>query len=371
MMAVTGRPPSYQLVDSSGSGEAPFDVWSSTTLSDPWWDAFLRSTPYGQFQQSSLWAEYKAWEGWQCQRVVVTSEVGIVGGLQLLYKRGRIGRIGYVSKGPVCLTDDESLVRLLVSRMTIEAKALGLSGLITQLPDESRVDVGLCEEFGFMPSNPVGVIEATYLIDISDPLDVVRARMHRSLRSNLRKALGKGAQVREGAEGDLPDFFELMANSCRRQGVVPSPPSLESIRCMWSIFSRTNEIHVSFAECAGSRPAAVLNLLFGDRTTLWKKGWDGTHRDWHSNELVEYHAIEKAHRQGHRICDLCSIDTAAAKDILRGEEPGRSLRTRDAFNLKFGGYPKLLPPAMVYIPSEALRWGYRRWGAPLLQSWRR
>jgi hypothetical protein len=175
--------------------------------------------------------------------------------------------------------------------------------------------------------------------------------------------------VRQGTEDDLPHFFALMLKTCSRQSVSPSPGSLDALRLLWRVFARTDEVQLWIAECADSRPAAQLNLLFGGRMTLWKKGWDGSHREWHSNEVLEAHAIEWANAHGYRVCDFCAIDLSIAKSILDGRSLSRTQATsRDAFNLGFGGVPKLLPPALLYVPNPVLRWVYRGVGATLLRT---
>ncbi|MBL9129136.1 MAG: hypothetical protein JNL97_15910, partial [Verrucomicrobiales bacterium] len=41
----------------------------STEVVDPAWDRFVEACPAGQFQQSSMWAEAKAAEGWEILRL--------------------------------------------------------------------------------------------------------------------------------------------------------------------------------------------------------------------------------------------------------------------------------------------------------------
>ena len=71
-------------------------VHHSTALEDPAWDEFLESVPSGEYQQSSMWAQTKAAEGWQCSRTIVTNHLGaIVAGFQLLIRRKKGLRMGF------------------------------------------------------------------------------------------------------------------------------------------------------------------------------------------------------------------------------------------------------------------------------------
>ena len=74
------------------------------------WDEFLGSSPRGQFQQSTGWAQVKAREGWSAVREYLDPTAPRSGGFQLLWKKSRLGRVGYVSKGPVLPEETETVV---------------------------------------------------------------------------------------------------------------------------------------------------------------------------------------------------------------------------------------------------------------------
>ena len=351
-------------------GSAPAAVGSPTAavsrpVADPDWDEFLRRTPCGQFQQSSLWAEYKSAEGWQHHRVVLTGATGIAGGFQILWKRTRLGRIGYVSKGPVAPAAERGLQHRLRLRLVDAARELKLAALVAQDPDEASFEAGPCDACGFVQSNPMQTIETTYLIDVSAGMDVVRSRMRPRLRRNIREGWKQGVTVREGTEADLPHFFRLMAATCARHKTTPNPASLDALRRLWRIFSPSKSIRLTLVEREGHAPAALLCLLFGNRVSLWKEGWDGSQPHWHAGALLEEATFEWAHANGYTLCDICGISRSTALHLLSGKAvTAGAISSRDLFNVRFGGYPKLLPPALVYLPNPVLRWGYRNIVAP-------
>lgn len=343
------------------------DIWLSAAAGDPEWDDFLRSTPLGQYQQSSLWAEFKTGEGWRHHRIVVTGATGIVGGFQILWRKKGPVRVGYVSKGPVALPEVAGLSGALTTLLTAAARELGLHALIIQWPDEHPDPAE--DASGFLRSNPMDVIEATYLVDVSEGMEAVRKRMHRNVRQCVRKAREQGVTVRAGTEADLPRFFELMSATCRRQGTSPNPGSLESLRRLWHLFARSGAAELAFAGRDGRDIAGRMNLVFGHRVTQWKKGWDGSNPNWHPNELLADHALEWAHTQGHRFCDFSAINRLTAEHILAGRpQDERIARSRDMFNLRLGGHPMLLPRARVLLTNPLLRWGYRTLYLPREQS---
>lgn len=336
------------------------EVWISPSVSDPWWDEFLRVTPWGQYQQSSLWAEFKAGEGWHHHRVVITGAAGISGGFQVLWKSKGPLRIGYVSKGPVALPQLPALRSILTRLLARSSQELGLSALIVQLPDEAGgAEAEGDDDLGFIRSNPMDVCEATYLVDVWEGMETVRHRMNRKLRQCVRKSREQGVIVRSGTEADLPLFFRLMSETCRRQGSAPNPASFDSLRRLWQIFARSDSVEMAFASRSGVDIAGRMNLIFGDRVTQWKKGWDGSNHNWHPNELLADHALEWAHARGYRTCDFSAIKRPTAEHILAGGTIDPHVaRSRDMFNLRLGGYPKLLPRAQILLPNPLLRWAF-------------
>lgn len=359
----------YRRLGNLQRGSATFESWLSPALADGEWDDFLRRTPCGQFQQSSLWAEFKAGEGWNPYRVIVTDAGGIVGGFQMLWKKTRLGMMGYVSKGPVAAPETAEMVALLDELVAHAARELRLSAVIAQQPDESKIRAAGRDEAGFIQTNPLGFIEATYLVDVRPEIEQLRAKMSSSLRRNLRRARKQPLTVREGTEADIPRFFELMAATCRRQRTNPNPSSEAAVRRLWAIFQRDNSIRLTLAEWAGGVIAAKLSLTFGDRLTVWKKGWDGTQGDWHPNELLEDEGLEWGHAHGFRICDFCSLGRQTALRLVNGlPVDAKHLSKRDEYHLRFGGYPQLLPPARLLLPNPVLRWGYENTYGRLEQS---
>ena len=151
-----------------------------------------------------------------------------------------------------------------------------------------------------------------------------------------------------------------MEATCRRQSTKPNPGSLEAVRRLWRSFAGTKSIRLTFADCMGATPAAKLSLMFGDRMTLWKKGWDGSHGQWHPNELLEHDSLEWAHDHGYRVCDFCSFNRSDAMKIISGQPgSGLNLTSRDEYHMRFGGFPMLLPPARIFVRNAFVRWWYR------------
>lgn len=327
--------------------------------SDREWDDFLQSQPEGQYQQSSLWGEYKASEGWRIRRVLLRSASSLAGGLQLLWKRqGPLG-LGYISKGPVASMQEPWLGEALVRRIPRLARELGLAAVIVQWPDECHWSGALMESAGFLRTNPLDLIEATYLVDVRPGMETIRKGYDRTIRQGLRRARDQGLIVRAGTEADVPRFHELMVATCGRQGSSPNPAAAAGTCLIWKLFAARGLVEMALAEYQGRTVAGRMNLLFGRRATQWKKGWSGEQPGLHPNEVLTDHALEWASQQGYAHCDFSAMDRINALRLLAGQSRnGAVARTRDMYNLRFGGRPMLQPRAWLYVQNPAARWLY-------------
>jgi len=328
----------------------------SRQVEDPAWELFLRGTPLGQYQQSSLWARAKRTEGWNLFRVRATADDRIVGGFQILWRPAKLWRIGYISKGPVAQPEHPLVSEFLVDALRTAAKIGKLSALIIEPPDLSKVIPATLPRDRFLPNVLVPLIEATLVVDVSGPMEVIEERISTTTRRLLRQSLRRGAVVREGRREDLGLFFDLMLATCRRQGKSANPGNVEFLHELWDAAHPADSIRLAFAEHQGGKVAGMISLSFGDTVTAWKKGWNGSAGDCRPNELLNHDAIQWAHARGSKFVDFASMQKSTALAILRGEALTKEqTEGYDYFNIRFGGQPRLLPDSLIYFPNWFFR----------------
>jgi peptidoglycan pentaglycine glycine transferase (the first glycine) len=350
---------SYRLLDSREIGGRTVDVWSSPELADPAWDDFLEQTPLGHFQQSSRWASAKRAGGWEPIRIVATIGDRIIGGFQALTHRTPLGRIGYVYKGPVCVPEDPALIRLIIELFHSALKQHRLIAAIVQPPDESAIGAALMADRRFMENRLVDVIGATLLVDLSPGIEAISRRMRRSTWNEVNQAKRKGIGIREGSEADADVFFRLMSATCNRQRTRPEPATPSGIRKVLTAF-QPGHVRLTFAEFNGNPIAGLMCLCFGDRLTIWKKGWSGEHRDKHPSQLLMFDAVDWGCRAGYKWADFAALNPGIAAALLRGNPlSGEQQRTRDFVHLSLGDRPLILPASRLLIPNPAARLLYR------------
>jgi peptidoglycan pentaglycine glycine transferase (the first glycine) len=346
----------YCLLESSRTEDGLLSIWHSPGKDDDAWDEFLMKTPMGQFQQSSMWAQVKEVDGWECLRVVATIEDRIAGGFQVLWRDTRFGRIGYVSKGPIAGPETPNLVERLVTLMQGQALNQRILALVVQPPDDSQITSDILGRHHFIKSNPMGVIEATLLIDVSKGHNALEKGMNRNSRRRVRLAKQCGIVIRECSIDDIGLFFNLMSETCKRQGVSPNPGSVDALGQLWRTFSKHNLLRVFFAEYDHEVVGGLLNITFGKKVSLWKKGWNFKGHACYPNDLLYYETLHWACSNQFDHCDLASLDPTIADAMLRGMPLSETQqKTRDMFNIRFGGTPKILPPARIWIANPFIR----------------
>lgn len=350
----------YRLIESSDTEEGLLSIWHSSAKSDASWDDFLMKTPLGQFQQSSMWAHVKEVDGWECLRVVATRNDQIIGGFQILWRGTFLGRIGYVSKGPIAVPETPGMIERLAVMMRNEAEKHKILALIVQPPDESLMTLAILSRHNFVQSNPMKVIESTYLIDVKMDIGLREEKFSKTTRWKIRKAQKNGVLIREGDISDIPVFFNLMLATCKRQGAAPNPSSVDALRTLWKTFLQQGCVRLTLAVCNDNIIAANLYLLFGNRVTFLKKGWSGHQVNLFPNELLTYEGIQwsRQHKDYNQF-DFAGINRGIAEALIAGRALSAEQKiSRDIFQLHFGGVPKLLPPARIWIANSFVRFVY-------------
>ena len=95
---------------------------------DDAWDAFVESTPNGEYLQLSAWAKVKAPNGWRSVRVVADGGSGPIGAQVLLHKLGPLpASLGYATCGPVAATLDKASIDAFTAELRHVARRERLS----------------------------------------------------------------------------------------------------------------------------------------------------------------------------------------------------------------------------------------------------
>lgn len=318
------------------------------------WDAFLEAHKLGQFQQSTRWARAKSVVGWQGLLTQIAGPEGLEGGFLLLTKQTRWGRVGFVNKGPVMREEGGKAVQFALQAVRQVVVQERLRAVVLQPPDLSQISAQDLVACGFSGWSVPGILDASAWASLAGGAQKIHERMNRTTQRECRQALKLGVRVFEGDVANLEIFFDLMRHTCLRQGVRPNPGSLNGLRAIWESFHPC--CHLLFARVGAELVAGLLVLRFGKRCTFWKKGWNGQCPQAHPNTLLNYEAMVRAHAWGCEWVDFVGMDRTLAERWTNGEPVQDDLaKTRDAFNLRLGAVPRLLPSARTYLPNRIWR----------------
>jgi len=327
---------------------------------DPEWDRFVSSMPVGHHVQTSLWGQVKRVLGYRTMRVIVSDHGRIVAGGQFLIRKLLpFVSIAYISKGPLFLTWDPSLVRMFIEELTRVARANHFLLIALQPANNERKFQALLADHGFRQSWLELAPTATILHDLSQGTPEILKQMKRQTRQNVRRSEREGITTREGNEADLPIFYQMYVTTSERQGFTPYPEVY--FRRMWQVFSEQDAISLILAEYQGAPVSALLLITFGNTVIPKTLGWSGEEGKRRPNDAVFWAAIQWAKTHGYHYFDMEGINREGAEQILSGGSLPEELRsTPDFFKLGYGGCVTLMPQSYHFVPSPLWRWPYHQ-----------
>ena len=188
--------------------------------------------------------------------------------------------------------------------------------------------------------------------------------MHQKTRYNLRLAEKKGVTVREARNDEFEVLWELMRNTCERDGFRLH--GKEYYREMLKsdlgvvISDSDNSNHQSliiklfFAEYEGKVIAANIIAFFGDTVTYVHGASADKYRNVMAPYLLQWHCIKTAKEQGYKYYDFYGIDENKWPGVTRFKKGfgGEELQYPGTFDAVFGeGW---------YNMYKALRWVRRK-----------
>ena len=101
--------------------------------------------------------------------------------------------------------------------------------------------------------------------------------------------------------------------------------------------------------------AGLFCISFGKQVSLWKKGSMPEFFPLHAMELLYHETFSWAHAHGYKYCDFGALNRGIAESLIQGKPLSfDQKKSRDIFNLGFGGQPVLLPEAYIYFSNLLL-----------------
>ncbi len=281
------------------------------TLSPQQWDDFVLGKG-GHLLQSWGWGEFKSRFGWEAGRLAVWDDAREQpkAVAQVLLRDLALGKIAYVPKGPVADPEDQSTWKRLLAMLRDFGRERGASFLKIEPDREEGPPLrDLLLKEGFTTAGHAIQPRSTIVVNLEADLEEILRRMKSKTRYNIRLAERKEVVVREGGEGDISLFYELLKATGQRDdfGVHEEEYYLHA----WRIFAPQDSVKLFLAYYAEELLAGLMVFTFGSRAWYLYGASSDRHRNRMPNHLLQWRAMCWAKERDCTSYDLWGIPEEA------------------------------------------------------------
>ncbi|MBI4250667.1 peptidoglycan bridge formation glycyltransferase FemA/FemB family protein [Candidatus Uhrbacteria bacterium] len=304
-----------------------------STLQPYEWDAAVVSYPQHSFLQSYDWGEFQKKHGRNVERYCIRHCNGRYAIAQILsHPLPFFGWYGYCPRGPLM---EEGQNTSFLASLSAELRKQRALFLRIEPPTFTPTVKGIVQ---IAPMQPADV----WIVDLSQPFDVLQSLMHPKTRYNYRIAQKKGISIQmisspydNNFEKAISDFIGLLARTAGRHQFRLHTD--DYYRQMITFFirnlseSKTNISLRLYAAYRGATPlAAILVLYFGSTATFLHGGSDYRFRHLMAPYALHMQAIQDAAELGFTSYDMGGI--------AHTDDPHDSWQGITRFKKGFSGY---------------------------------
>ena len=261
---------------------------------------FLEKHERCNFQQSPEWAKVK--ENWINEIVLAEDESGkIIGAVSILIRKIPIfGNIMYSSRGPTCDIHDISVMKQLtdgIKELAKKYKAIVYKAepdILSCDEEYRKIVTNLGYKIKDNAKNFREEIQPRYVfrLDIKNKTeDEIFAGFHSKTRYNVRLAIKKGVEVKEGTREDLKDFHKIMVETGERDGFIIRP--LSYFEKMYDEMA-PKHMKLLMAYHDGKPISGVIPIFYGNKTWYLYGASSNEHRNLMPNYLLQWEMIKMA-----------------------------------------------------------------------------
>lgn len=284
---------------------------------DARWNDFVASHPEGNSYYHSGWLAVldREYASRQVHLVCEDEAGGIHGILALVYTRGLPLRLG----GPARGRRLASLPRTPVGG-PLATSAAAAECLITNAVERVRAEPGTLLQIRRMRADLDGLVDGVvgrawrpnYMLQLPPPgeeLSFGDARNRAAIRRAVKKAEREGVRVRRAELADLRVWYRLYLGTMRRH-LVP-PRSLRFFEALLESPELAGVVELDVAEIEAGRQRRLIAgsflFRFGTTVSYAFNGADPESFRLRPNDMLQWHAIEAARRDGYRAYDLGEV----------------------------------------------------------------
>jgi CelD/BcsL family acetyltransferase involved in cellulose biosynthesis len=268
---------------------------------DSRWDEFVAKQEHGTIFHTSSWARViKEAYGYLPHYYILEDEAGQFREVIPLYLvRSRLtgNRLVCLPFSDYCypLGDNAADISLLLNSVKKEVKA----GLASYLEIRGWQNKVTPDQLDLVTRD----YYLLYLLDLEQGIDVLKERLHHSVRRGIHQAEQRGVTARmTRTEADLYQFYKLNVTTRKKLGVLPQPHAFFKA-LIRHVISQGLGFTV-LAEWKGKAIAGVLFLTYKDTIYYKFNASDKKHLQKRPNHLAIWEAIQYACANGYKHCDF-------------------------------------------------------------------
>jgi lipid II:glycine glycyltransferase (peptidoglycan interpeptide bridge formation enzyme) len=320
------------------------------------WDRLVAGTKESDVTQLSGWAAVRRTVGYEPLYVFAWQSDVLVGGAQVLVRRvPLLGRVGYVSYGPIVAAAASRAA--VVAALADALEALGrtrLCALFVQPVEGDDVSAALLAR-GFRDSMAGVAPAATVRIDLSATEEELRAGLSKRIRRWTGKWASSGVAVRRGGVADLEILADLLRRTAEHQGFSELSP--DYVRTLFHQFADHGHVDIFVGEVDGEPVAAELFTTCGGVLRCRLTGLDRSSPAVRLSvtSALDWEAMKWAKANGFAEFDLGGLSSTAAATVADEGFSSPSVEGAARFKLGFGGRLHHYPRAVELISAPLLR----------------
>lgn len=234
-------------------------------------EEFIQSSEYGDFQQSTMWANIK--EFWKRETITLNNKGNIVAGMSILIRKlPFFGYIMYVPRGPVGEIENKKVMKSFKSKINELQKKYHAFVIIIEpnIKDDNKKFKDNVTSLGFSINNHAmnfsECIQArhNFRLNIKDKTkEEVMANFSSKTRYNIRLAQKKGIVVKKVGITGLDDFYKLMEITGKRDNF--GIRKKEYFKKILDSFKDYSEIYIAYYNDIPL--ASALTITYGNKMT--------------------------------------------------------------------------------------------------------
>jgi lipid II:glycine glycyltransferase (peptidoglycan interpeptide bridge formation enzyme) len=320
------------------------------------WDQLVADLPGSDVTQLSRWATVRSTAGYLPLYVLARKGGVLLGGALVLVRRvPLIGRLGYVSYGPI--VPDGPLRAAVVDALVdalLDLARTRLRALFVQPVTGDDISSALLER-GFRLSTAGVAPAATVRIDLSAPEERLRADLSKRIRRWTNKWADAGVTVRRGGPDDLDVLLDLLRSTAQHQGFAELAP--DYVHTLHRELAGGGLVELFVGEVHGEPVVAEMFTNCGGVLRCRLTGMDRSSAaaTLSVTAAVDWEAIRWAKQHGLTGFDFGGLSAEAAAIVADQGFSSTELDGASRFKVAFGGRYHAYPRAVELISSPIVR----------------